>query len=52
MAYCHYDIALFNQTFLNIKNIYQGRLNGIIGPGQNSALSRPLPIQPLTGIKM
>jgi hypothetical protein len=38
MTYCRYDIALFNQTFLNIKNIYQGRLNDIIGPGQNSAL--------------
>ena len=30
---------------------YQDRLNGIIGPGQSSALG-PLPTQPLTGIKI
>ena len=29
----------------------QGRLNSIIGPGQNSALW-PMPIQPLTGVKL
>jgi len=29
----------------------QGRLNSIIGHGQNNALG-PLPTQPLTGIKM